>query len=67
MVCAILIAASKCRLITLHATRSSGMAMFTESGIYEWVGVNVAGCDSTVLLNLTIEPSYEVLEEPVEL
>ena len=38
---------------------------YLESGTYEWLGVNEAGCDSTAVLNLTILPSTESVDEPL--
>ena len=34
----------------------------TESGVYRFRYTNVLGCDSSVYLNLTVNPSYEILD-----
>lgn len=34
----------------------------TESGLYRFRYTNVLGCDSSVYLNLTVNPSYEILD-----
>ena len=35
---------------------------YTSTGQYEWQGINADGCDSTAVLNLTIEPTYDLQE-----
>ena len=35
---------------------------YTESGLYQWFGININGCDSNVTLHLTILPSSNAAE-----